>query len=221
MNRSDGQQNYNALQTSFTKRMANHWQASATYTLSRVSVLDQLPLNPGCQYPMTTVAGSGVYRCDVAVTLPQDVSQNGWYPGNDQHHRATFNGIWEAPKGIQMSGLYIFGDNGWLTPTSGVDARLQGSTGGRLLANGTIIPRNLLNVPPIHRVDMRLQKRLSFTQRFKLDGIFEMFNLFNRANFDPTLYTVNQANAKYGQPNSSTTLAYAPRMMQFGFRTQF
>jgi hypothetical protein len=58
VNRSDGQQNYNALQSSFTKRMANHWQASATYTYSRVSVLDQLPLNPGCQYPVTTVACS-------------------------------------------------------------------------------------------------------------------------------------------------------------------
>ena len=31
---------------------------------------DQLPLNPGCQYPVTTAAGSGVYRCDVAVTVP-------------------------------------------------------------------------------------------------------------------------------------------------------
>jgi len=221
MNRSDGQQNYNALQTSFTKRMANHWQASATYTYSRVSVFDQLPLNPGCQYPVTTVAGSGVYRCDVAVTLPKDLSENAWYPGNDQHNRATFNGIWEAPHGIQVSGLYIFGDNGWLTPTSGFDYYLQGSTGGRRLQDGSVIARNSLNVGPLHRVDMRLQKRVSITQKFKIDGIVEVFNLFNRANYDPTLYTVNKSNAKFGQPNSSTTLAYSPRMMQFGFRTQF
>jgi len=48
-----------------------------------------------------------------------------------------------------------------------------------------------------------------------------VYNLFNRANFDPTLYTINMANAKFGQPNASTTLAYTPRMLQFGFRTQF
>jgi hypothetical protein len=220
-NRNDGKQNYKALQTSFTKRMANHWQASATYTYARTSVFDTLPLNPGCSNPMTTVAGSGVYSCDRAVTLPQDITCNCWYAGNDQHNRATFNGIWEAPKGFEVSGLYIFGDNGWLTPTSGVDARNQGSTGGRLLANGTIIARNSFNAPPLHRVDMRIQKRLSFSQRYKLDGIFEVYNLFNRANFDPTLFTINQANAKYGQPSSSTTLAYTPRMLQFGFRTQF
>jgi len=226
MNRSDGKQNYNALQTAFTKRMANHWQASTSYTYSRTRVFDQLPLNPGCQYPVTTVAGSGVYRCDVAVTLPDYVAENAWYPGKDQHHRVTFNGIWEAPYGLQLSGLYIFGDNGWETAQAGVDVLNQGASGqvsaqGRLRANGTVIPRNGLNLPAMHRVDMRLQKRISITQKFKVDGIFEMFNVFNHANYDPTLFTLNEQNAKYGQPNASTTTAYSPRMLQFGFRTQF
>ncbi len=68
---------------------------------------------------------------------------------------------------------------------------------------------------------MRLQKRLSFTQKFKVDGIFEVFNVFNRQNFDPTLFELNEQNARYGQPNQSVTTAYSPRMLQFGFRTQF
>jgi hypothetical protein len=68
---------------------------------------------------------------------------------------------------------------------------------------------------------MRLQKRIAITQKFKVDGIFEVYNLFNRANFDPTLFTLNEQNARFGQPNASTTLAYSPRMLQFGFRTQF
>jgi hypothetical protein len=226
MNRTDGQQNYNALQTAFTKRMANHWQASASYTYSRTRVFDQLPLNPGCQYPVTTVAGSGVYRCDVAVTLPDYISENAWYAGKDQHNRVTFNGIWEAPYGLQLSGLYIFGDNGWETAQAGVDVLNQGAAGqvsaqGRLRQNGSVIARNGLNLPAIHRVDMRLQKRISFTQRFKVDGIFEIFNVFNRSNYDPTLFELNEQNARYGQPNQSTTIAYSPRMLQFGFRTQF
>jgi hypothetical protein len=226
MNRTDGEQNYNALQAAFTKRMANRWQASASYTYSKTRVLDQLPLNPGCQSPVTTVAGSGVYRCDVAVTLPDYISENAWYDGKDQHNRVTFNGIWEAPYGLQLSGLYIFGDNGWETAQAGVDVLNQGATGqvsaqGRLRANGTVIPRNGLNLPPMHRVDMRLQKRISFTQKFKLDGIFEIFNVFNHHNYDPTLFELNEQNARYGQPNQSTTTAYSPRMLQFGFRTQF
>jgi hypothetical protein len=226
MNRSDGEQNYKALQTAFTKRMANHWQASASYTYSRTRVFDQLPLNPGCQYPVTTVAGSGVYRCDVAVTMPDYISENAWYPGKEQHNRVTFNGIWEAPYGLQLSGLYIFGDNGWETAQAGVDVLNQGASGqvsaqGRLRANGSVIARNGLNLPAIHRVDMRLQKRISFTQKFKVDGIFEMFNVFNRKNYDPTLFELNEQNARYSQPNQSTTIAYSPRMLQFGFRTQF
>jgi len=226
MNRTDGKQNYNALQTAFTKRMANHWQASASYTLSRTSNFDQLPLNPGCQYPVTTVAGSGVYRCDVAVALPDYISENDWYAGKDQHNRVTFNGIWEAPYGLQLSGLYIFGDNGWETAQAGVDVLNQGAAGqvsaqGRLRANGSVIERNGIDLPSIHRVDMRLQKRISITQKFKVDGIFEIFNVFNRKNFDPTLFTLNEQNARYGQPNASTTTAYSPRMLQFGFRTQF
>jgi hypothetical protein len=58
-------------------------------------------------------------------------------------------------------------------------------------------------------------------QKFKVDGIFEMFNLFNRKNYDPTLFELNEQNARYSQPNQSTTIAYSPRMLQFGFRTQF
>jgi hypothetical protein len=175
---------------------------------------------------VTTVAGSGVYRCDVAVTVPDYVAENAWYTTGDQHNRVTFNGIYEAKYGIQLSGLYIFGDNGNATAQSGIDVLNQGASGqvspqGRLRANGTVIERNAVTLPAMHRVDMRLQKRISFTEKFKIDGIFEVFNVFNRKNFDPTLYTLNEQNARFGQPNASTTTAYSPRMLQFGFRTQF
>ncbi len=218
MLRSDDQQNYHALQTAFTKRMANHWQASATYSYARNWQFDQLPLNPDCQYPASVQPGRGVV-CDTPITLAQDISENKWYVTGAQRSRATFNGIWEAPVGLQVSGLYIFGDNGYSTPTSGFDARSVGSTGGRLRANGTLIERNSFSNPPIHRVDMRVQRRFSVSQRVKIDGIFEMYNVFNRANFES--FTINESNAQFGKPLASTTLAYQPRMLQFGFRTQF
>ena len=217
-NRSDLMMNAHALQTAFTKRMANHWQASATYTLAHSTQFDSLPLNPGCQYPMTIQPGRGAV-CDVPITLAPDVSENAWYDAGVQRHRFTFNGIWEAPYGMQLSGLYIAGDNGWSTPTSGFDARAQGSTGGRLRQNGTLIERNSFNQPPLHRVDMRFQKRLSLGPKVKVDGIFEMFNVFNRSNFEA--FTLNESNAQYLKPLASTTQAYSPRMLQFGFRTQF
>jgi hypothetical protein len=224
MNRSDGKQNYQALQTAYTKRMSNHWQASASYTLSNTRQFDQLPLNPGCQYPVTTVAGSGVYRCDVAVTVPDYVAENAWYTTGDQHNRVTFNGIYEAKYGIQLSGLYIFGDNGNATAQSGIDVLNQGASGqvsaqGRLRANGTVIERNAVTLPAMHRVDMRLQKRLAVSKRFNFDGMLEVFNVFNRTNYGS--WVTNEGNARYGLPTDNNNIAFTPRLVQLGFRTTF
>ena len=98
-------------------------------------------------------------------------------------------------------------------------ARSVGTTGGRLRSNGTLIERNSFDNPAIHRVDMRVQRRFALGPRVKVDGIFEMYNVFNRANFES--FTINESNAQFGNPLASTTLAYQPRMLQFGFRTQF
>jgi hypothetical protein len=72
---------------------------------------------------------------------------------------------------------------------------------------------------PIHRVDMRLQKRLPISERVQLFGIFEVFNLFNHANYGA--YTTNEGNANYGKPSFSDNPAYQPRMLQLGLRTTF
>jgi hypothetical protein len=52
-----------------------------------------------------------------------------------------------------------------------------------------------------------------------LDGTFEVFNLFNHANYG--LYTTQESNRNYGQPEQVVNLAYAPRMLQLGFRLAF
>ncbi len=43
--------------------------------------------------------------------------------------------------------------------------------------------------------------------------------MFNRSNFEA--FTLNESNAQFGKPLASTTQAYSPRMLQFGFRTAF
>ena len=68
-------------------------------------------------------------------------------------------------------------------------------------------------------MDLRLQKRLSFGDRVRLDGMFEVFNLFNHENYGS--YTTNESNANYGQPSFNGNVAYQPRMMQLGFRVAF
>jgi hypothetical protein len=223
---TNGVSNYHAAQLSFTKRMSQHWQASGTYLLSIQHNLQVAPTPPGCPDPWT-ISAAGAFVCNVPIGLAPDIAQQ-WYVSPDQRHRATLNGIWEMPHGFSASATYLYGDNGWFTPTSGVDVRLTGSTTGtpgatgavgqRLLANGTLIPWNNFKLPAIHKVDVRLQKRFS-VGRVKVDGLIELFNIFNHRNL--ATYVTNLSNGKYGQPSGDTNLAYQPRMLQLGFRTTF
>ena len=132
------------------------------------------------------------------------------------------NGIWDLGHGVQLSGIYFFGSGERQFVNTGVDRRDEGGTNNselRLRANGSIVPRNSLVGTPIHKVDLRLQKRLPLVGRVAADGIFEVFNLFNHANYGS--YTTNESNAQFGQPSFNANVQYFPRMVQLGFRATF
>src|SRR5262249_35063506 len=141
-----------------------------------------------------------------------------WFLTPDQRNRATANAIWDLGYGIQLSGKYLYGDNGWATPTSGVDVRQTGSTNGRLKTDGTLIPRNSFDKPSIHKVDMRLQRSFRLGHA-RFEGMFEMFNVFNHRNLNT--FTTNLSSAKFGQPSGDTNIDYQPRMVQLGFRLAY
>jgi hypothetical protein len=88
-----------------------------------------------------------------------------------------------------------------------------------LRPDGSIAPRNNLVGKPVHRVDLRVQRQFRFGGRTALDGIAEVFNLFNRANYGS--YTTQEVSVNYGTPNRSSAVAYQPRMLQLGFRLTF
>ncbi len=214
---SDGESDYHALQVGFTKRMSHRWQASATYLLSGQWNLQNAPVRSGCEYP-TTLNDAGQAVCDVPVSLHPVLAEERYLSG-DQRHRLTFNGIWEIGTGFQLSGLYLYGDNGWATPTSGVDVLQNGGSGGRLRSDGTLIPRNSFDLPSMHRVDMRLQRRFTVGRGATVDGIVEVFNVLNHANYGS--FTTNENSASFGQPTQNLNVAYQPRMLQLGFRLAF
>ena len=58
--------------------------------------------------------------------------------------------------------------------------------------------------------------RLALKGNAGIDGIVEVFNVFNHANCGS--YTTVESNRLYGQPSSNTNVAYQPRMAQVGFR---
>ena len=183
------------------------WQGTLTYTLSTLNDTDPQPVSGLTEVPF---AVSRVFGTDNGPAV------------SDQRHRAVFNGIWNVGYGFQLSGIYFYGSGERASTTCGcgVISTLTGAAGSdRLRLNGTITPRNGFVGLPIHRVDMRLQRHFKMTPRLGADGIVEVFNAFNRANYGG--YVTNEANPQYGQPISSANLSYAPRSVQLGFRLTF
>jgi hypothetical protein len=225
---SDGRQNYHGMEVGFTKRFQNGWQASGTYTLSATRNYDPLPINPGCNYPMNGLT----MTCDTPLPVPIAPDLGGEYgfsapfggagSTTDQRHRAVFNGIWELPYGFQVSGLYFFASGERFTTTYGGNLRDIGAVReipGRLRPDGTIVPRNGFVGKPIHRVDLRIQRRFRLPGGAALDGLIEVFNAFNHANYGS--YVTDEASQLYGRAVQNSNVAYQPRIVQLGFRAEF
>jgi hypothetical protein len=207
MSPQTGRSDYHGLQTSFTKRLSNHWQGSLTYTLSGLWTQDPPPLS-----------GFTEVTFPVALDLGGERSLGEF----DQRHRLVFNGIWQVAHGFQVSGVYFYGSGLRTQVLCGCDARGLGiSTIDRLRddGTGTIIPREGFVGQPIHRVDMRLQQRVPISGGRSIDGFLEVFNLFNRANYGS--YDTIETSPTFGHPLSSANLSYAPRTLQLGFRVTF
>jgi hypothetical protein len=118
--------------------------------------------------------------------------------------------------------MYFFGSGTRRTTTYGGDLRNVGGNSAsqqRLRPDGTIVPRNGLVGDPIHRVDLRLQKKIGLGANRSIAGVIEVFNLLNHENYGS--YTTQESSANYGRPSFNSNLAYQARMLQLGFRLAF
>ena len=200
-----GASDYHGLQTSFIKRMSNRWQASATYTLSRLRDRESPPFTGD---PATN------RFIPVPFATAPDMGGEWALSASDQRHRAVFNAIWEVGRGFQVSGLTYYGTGNRDASFWGGDVRGTGADfSQRLRPNGTIVPRNSFIQPSEKRVDLRLQQRIPLGGGRSIDAIAETFNLFNANNF--TLVSEEGAD-DFGDPTSGQF-----RTMQFGFRVSF
>ena len=203
---------YQGLETAFTKRFSQGWQMSATYTLGFAEQCSPSPVDDA--FPVPRDLGGDCWRATISDGGPPD-----------QRHRAVFNGIWDLPYDFQVSGLFFFGSGQRFDSAVWTDLR---DTGGafipwpaaahRLTADGTIIDHGAVLGDPVHRMDVRLQRRINFGRAY-VDLMLEVFNLFNHENYGN--YQWNYGRATYGQPVPNPDVAYWPRIMQLGFRLAF
>jgi hypothetical protein len=194
-----GRSSYHALQTVFTKRLSDRWQGSATYTLS--GFWDEYPA------PISGVT-------PVPFPTQPDLGGEFTLAKTDLRHRAVFNGIWQPGGGFQVSGIYLLMIGERSATDYGGDLRGSGGAGeARLRPDGTIVPRNSFTQPPRRRFDLRLQQRVPLGGRVAIDGIAEVFNLFNSPNW---VIATQESSPQFNQ-----RIAGQNRTAQLGFRLTF
>src|SRR5262249_13560345 len=90
-----------------------------------------------------------------------------------------------------------------------------------------VLPNDYMLGDNTNTEDIRLSKRFSFRERYKLSVFAEMFNVLNIANLSGFNYNLDSAAARgrsYGQPTQRITQVFGsggPRAVQLGARFSF
>ncbi len=182
---------YNGMLLSVEKRLSNRFAFRSSYTLSKAFNYandDQIPFSNG---PID----SNNLRLEYGPTP------------NDQRHRFTFAGTVEMPYGFRFSPILTLASGVpmdiILPDGSSRIPQLQRNAGGRLFktaaelnafitnlnanggVNGTplpLAPSNARFNDNFSSLDFRLSKTFTFGERFRLEPILEVFNVFNTTN---------------------------------------
>jgi hypothetical protein len=214
---------YDGLTVSLNKRLSNNYQFLVSYTLAKAEnmadVYTSVPENMG--FGRNTADPMG---------LPLGFDPN--YdrgPGTnlDIRHRLVVSGFYRAPFGFLISGVVTASSGAPFTAGSGTDFNQNGDTGDRARTDpanpATEVGRNSERTKGALNVNTRVSKRFNLGKGAAIEGIFEAFNLFDRANFTgidgvfgPGVFP-SAPRTTYAQYTS----AAAPRQLQLAARLIF
>jgi hypothetical protein len=159
---SDATSTYKAFELTVQKRLTKNFQFQAAYTLSKAENETDgfyIPI-PDSDKPISFQKGPALA---------------------DQRHRFVFNGTYVLPWGFQASGIWkIASGQPWNAEITGGDVNGDGARHDRL--PGDTRNNQLSNY--YSRFDLRLSKVINIGP-VGVTLIGEVFNLFNRRNYDP------------------------------------
>jgi hypothetical protein len=130
---------------------------------------------------------------------------------NDVRHRFTGNLVYQLPFGFNAGAIVTANSAAPYNHTTGRDDNLDFVTNDRPAG----VRFNALRGAPLFLTDLRLTKKLFIDDRRNVEIMWEMFNVFNRANLSD--YNGNQQATTFGQARS----ALAPFQGQLGIRLIF
>ena len=227
---SHGKADYLALANGITRRFANTFQTGLSYTLM-LYANDNQPTNsfgPNADNPLNI----------------DDPSE--WARAQEfQRSTLRWNGIWTPGWGVTFSGAYQYGSGNYYSTSVGgnpygknraalgltnrlyvgtapvvITTALSGDRydGPTTLNSGDRVARNALKGDPIHKVDLRATKSVK-VGGIQLQGVAEVFNVFNHANYGA--YNAVVTSPTFGAPQQNNSNTYRPRTGQLAFRIQF
>ena len=215
----DGEADYDALNVGVRGRLSDSFEFQGFYTLSRAegNVLagaDEFRITDTGHQP--ELAGSAR---DASIDPTNPLCSACFGPLNtDARHRVTLSGVYRAPLGFTVAGIFRYRSALPYTVHAGTD--LNGDGFNFDLAPG-VSHVNSARGASFSQFDVRVSKEFNLSNRVGLELIAEVFNLFNEKN--PALFVGARNSANFGQ---ATTFAGDPlqgeqRLLQLGARLRF
>jgi Carboxypeptidase regulatory-like domain len=208
LNDSTGKSEYWGLLFSARKRFYA-WQVYGSYTLSTAEEsTNQFSYNP--------------------LDFSDPNGQGEFGPTNfDERHRLVVSGMVALPGDFRLSGVVLAAAARPWTP--GCDCDVNGD--GQIASNGPsgsrtfnsfngdrVGPRGSRRGDPTYSVDVRVSKQVRLGGDARLEMMFEVFNLFDAANFGQNTFDNGDDPQRFGTPINIMT---PPRTAQIGVRLQF
>jgi hypothetical protein len=185
---SFGETWYRGLTLSAAKRLGDRYQFLASYTLSKAE--DHTTDYQSAFVPQNN--GLGRNRQDpTGLPVGFNPDEERGPSAQDQRHRFVVSGVYVAPANLRISSIVIIASGRPYNILAGADLNGDGNGGAtapdRARANPTdpssAVGRNSATLPGQATVDLRVSRRFAVGGTVRLDGIFEVFNLFNRTNY--------------------------------------
>jgi hypothetical protein len=208
------------ISSSFTRRFKNNFQGGLTYTR-------MLAKNDN-------TTGFGYFANN-------QFNQDGDWGRSSDFQRDTLraNGIVNLPWQFTVAGSYFYGSGNYYNATTSLKpfskpgtnrlntgapitipaAVLDRWDGPAVIATGSTWGRNALQGLALHKVDLRITKRIKVVNSVNVEFLAEVFNVFNWQNYGN--YNTTLTSSSFGQPVASSGNAYVPREGQFGVHVNF
>ncbi len=185
---SFGETWYKGLTLALNKRLSNNYQFMLSYTLSKAQDTSTdfqsafIVMNNGRGRDPNNLKG---------LPIGFDPHSEKGAATQDQRHRFVFSGLYQFPWQVQFSTIMTAASGRPFTPLAGSDLNGDGDGGAfpsdRARTNpadaSTSVKRNSQHMKNQFIVDTRVSKRFTFNGRRAVEGIVDVFNLLDRANY--------------------------------------